>query len=230
MRVRFSLLSALPELLALFQRPKAPPRPRPDDSRFFATQFVDRHEDTRLYVPWSRAPELHARPHDRQRGIDAVVRLMALDRGLSRLGDPALRLAAGHMDFVEADAGQRLLRQDEQGDFLLIVLQGTVAEERAQPSGARVRLGEARAGELLGELSVLDGGTRLSACTALTPVTLAVLAQPALDKLLEDEPRLAAALIGWIGKRLSQRLRQTSARLSVLLTRLPAEAGGRAVP
>lgn len=218
---------ALPKFLARWfgprPAPRAPARGRADDSGYYATQFVDRHEDTRLYVPWShRAPDLKARPHDAAKGIATLTRLMAQDRTLAALGASHLGVLAGYLEYVELDAGKRIIGQDEQGDYLLIVLAGAVAEERSQPSGAKVRLGEARPGDLLGELSVLDGGTRFCSCTALAPVTLAVLAQPALERLLADEPRLAAALLAWIGKRLSLRLRQVSARLSVLLTRLPA--------
>jgi CRP-like cAMP-binding protein len=220
---------ALPHFVSrLFGRRKPAPvlaYQRADESGFFATQFVDRHEDTRLYVPWShRAPDLKARPHDAAHGVATLARIWAQDRAMAALGTPALEALASYLDFVELDAGKRIIGQDEQGDFLLVVLQGAVAEERSQPSGAKIRLGESRTGDLLGELSVLDGGTRFCSCTALAPVTLAVLPQPALDRLLADEPRLAAALLAWIAKRLSLRLRQTSARLSVLLTRLPAPA------
>jgi len=196
---------------------------RGEDSGYYATQFLDRHEETRLYVPWShRAPDLKARPHDAALGIAALVRVFSQDRSLAALGEKHLVVLAGYLEYVELDAGKRIIGQDEQGDYLLIVLQGAVADERAQPAGAKVRLGESRAGDVLGELSVLDGGTRFCSCHALSPVTLAVLSQPALERLLVEEPRLAAALLMWIAKRLSLRLRQVSARLSVLLTRLPS--------
>ena len=109
--------------------------------------------------------------------------------------------------------------QDEQGDFLLIVLDGTVAVERVQPWGAKARLGESRAGDVLGEMSLLDAGARFSACTTLTPAKFAVLGAAALDRMMQHEPRLAAALLAWLARRLSLRLRQVSARLSALLTR-----------
>lgn len=205
-------------------RPAKPaPRPRLDDSGFYATQFVDRHEEAKRIASWKqqRPADMRERKDDAN-GITALVRLFTLDRTLAALGADALKQLASAFDHVEVDAGKRIFGQDEQGDFLMIVLQGAVAEERAQPSGAKVRLGEVRAGDVLGELSVLDGGTRLCSATALTPVQLAVLAQPTLDRLLADEPRLAAALLGWLAKRLSLRLRQVSARVSVLLTRMPA--------
>lgn len=160
--------------------------------------------------------------HDAALGVEALSRVWAQDRAMAAVGSSNLALIASYFDYAEIEAGKRVIGQDERGDYLVVVLQGAVAEERTQPSGARIRLGESRAGDLLGELSVLDGGTRFCTCTALSPLTLAVLPQSALDRLLADEPRLGAALMAWMARQLSQRLRQTSARLTALLTRLPA--------
>ncbi|MCV4785581.1 cyclic nucleotide-binding domain-containing protein, partial [Escherichia coli] len=71
--------------------------------------------------------------------------------------------------------GQEIIGQDEQGDYMLIVLEGTVAVDRVQPWGGRARLAEARPGDMLGEMSLLDAGARFSACKTLTPCVLAVL-------------------------------------------------------
>ena len=216
------------KLLQTWLRPwrRAPPAPlqRDDDSGYFATQFADQQADTRLFVHWShRAPDLNALPLDPSAGVLAFARVMAQDRAMAALGSDWLKVIAGYMDYAQIAGGKRILGQDEQGDFLLIVLDGAVAEDRLQPSGARVRLGELRQGDVLGELSMLDGGTRLASCLALTTVSVAILPALSLSRMQEEEPRLAAALALWLGKRLSLRLRQVSARLSVLQARISAE-------
>lgn len=197
-----------------------------DDSAYHATQLADRGADTRLFAPWAqRAPDLRVQRHDDGSGANALIGLLSHDPTMADLGAQGLGVLASYVEYVEVDAGKRVIGQDEQGDYLLVLLRGAVAEERQQPSGARVRLGEARVGEVLGDLSMLDGATRLSSCTALTPVHLAIITQGTLARLLAEQPGLAAALLLWLGKRLSTRLRQVSARASVLLTRLPkAEA------
>lgn len=214
------------QFLSRLWRP-APRKPvlQPDDSGYFATQFVDRQADTRLFVHWShRAPDLKAEALDASHGAQALARLMGQDRMMAALGTDWLRTIGGYFDYAQVEPGKRILGQDEQGDFLMVVLDGSVAEDRLQPSGARIRLGESRQGDLLGELSMMDGGTRLSSCTALTAVSLGVLSAMSLNRLQAEEPRLAAALSIWIGKRLSMRLRQVNARLSVLLARADAHA------
>lgn len=204
----------------LWGRPASRSAQRADDSGYYATQFVDRHADTRLYVDWARrAPDLNAEPYDASLGVLSLVRLLGQDRGLAGLGTEQLSVLGGYLDYVKLDTGKQVIGQDEQGDFVMIVLQGTLAETRLLPSGTRTRLGEARPGDLLGDLTALDSETRVSSWTALAPVTLAVLGTPALERMAQDDARLATALLGWMGKRVSQRLRQANARLGAALAR-----------
>jgi len=194
--------------------------PREDTSSYFATQFQEGHQDTQLLVSWdARGLDLHAKPYDPALGTLSLVKIFGQDPQLSQLGPEALSAFGNYLDYVQVEAGRQVIGQDEQGDFLLIVLDGTVAVERVQPWGAKARLGESRAGDVLGEMSLLDAGARFSACTTLTPAKFAVLGAAALDRMMQHEPRLAAALLAWLARRLSLRLRQVSARLSALLTR-----------
>jgi CRP/FNR family cyclic AMP-dependent transcriptional regulator len=209
-------------LIARFRREPAPlpVAPRDDSSSYFATQFQDQHQDTQLMVSWdTRGLDLHATPYDPTLGTLALTRLFGQDPQLSQLGVESLALFGNYLEYVQVEAGRQVIGQDEQGDFLLIVLDGTVAVERMQPWGAKARLGESRAGDVLGEMSLLDAGARFSACTTLTAAKFAVLGAAALDRMMQHEPRLAAALLAWLARRLSLRLRQVSARLSALLTR-----------
>lgn len=193
--------------------------PRDDSSGYFATQFQEGHQDTQLMVNWdARSLDLHATPYDATLGTLALVKLFGHDPQLSQLGPETLATFGNYLEYVQVDAGRQVIGQDEQGDFLLIVLDGTVAVERVQPGGAKARLGESRAGDVLGEMSLLDAGARFSACTTLTNTKLAVLGAAALDRMIKHEPRLAAGLLAWLARRLSLRLRQISARLAALLT------------
>jgi hypothetical protein len=209
-------------IFARFRRKPVPltVAPPDDSSGYFATQFQEQHQDTQLMVSWdARSIDLNTQPYEPALGTLSLVRLFGQDPQLSQLGPEALSTFGNYLDYVQVDAGKQVIGQDEQGDFLLIVLDGTVAVERVQPWGAKARLGESRAGDVLGEMSLLDAGARFSACTTLTPAKFAVLGATALDRMMQHEPRLAAALLAWLARRLSLRLRQVSARLSALLTR-----------
>src|ERR1700742_2926737 len=183
-------------LVARFRRKPQPlaVAPRDDSSSYFATQFQEQHQDTQLMVSWdTRSIDLHTKPYDPALGTLALVKLFGQDPQLSQLGPEAVSVFGNYLEYVQVEAGRQVIGQDEQGDFLLIVLDGTVAVERVQPWGAKARLGESRAGDVLGEMSLLDAGARFSACTTLTPAKFAVLGAAALDRMMQHEPRLAAA-------------------------------------
>jgi CRP/FNR family transcriptional regulator, cyclic AMP receptor protein len=206
--------------------------PAPDDEGYFATQFME--------------PPVAGEPHAQTFGDDAdlglhpsawtaraqVVGAQALDpeAGLALLrqawGDDALmvtlpesehRKLIAHLDFVTVPPGQELIAQNERGDYALVVLEGLVAVDRLQPTGVRARLAEAREGDILGEMSLLDAGARFASCVTLSRCSLAVIAHSALDELAIDEPRLGMAVMASVARRLSLRMRQLSARLGALL-------------
>lgn len=164
-----------------------------------------------------RARLMHAAPLDRVRGAEMFIGLWQADRRGLPLTPAEVARLSGHFEFVQVPAGQEVIGQDEAGDYLLVVLEGRLSVERVRGDGQRARLAEAGAGDMLGEMALLDAGARFSACTTVTPCVLAVLQAHRLDELMAREPRLALALLSSLARRLSLRLRQVGARLSALL-------------
>jgi len=123
-----------------------------------------------------------------------------------------------YLEFVQLPVQREVIAQDELGDYMIIVLDGTLSVDRGQAWGSKARLAEAHAGDMLGEMSLLDAGARFSSCMTLTPCTLAVVEAKRLDEMIAQEPRLGVALLASLSRRLSLRLRQVSARLSALLS------------
>jgi len=193
--------------------------PETPDSGYFSTMFLERDEEAPPLVPWDvRATQLQAQPLDPAEGALKFARAWSNDRHAVALADSEQKRLMEYLSFVGLTPDREVIVQDEQGAYLLIVLEGTIAVDRVQPWGGRARLGEARVGDLLGEMSLLDAGTRFSSCRTLTPCVVAVLEAHALDRMMTDDPRLAAVLLAALARRLSLRLRQASARLSALLT------------
>jgi CRP-like cAMP-binding protein len=191
----------------------------PADSGFFSTQFSERGDEIQVLATWvARAKEVGAQPLERKLAEPLFAKLWGADRYVAALSPDELLRMSQYLQFVTVPVNQEVIGQDEQGDYMLIVLEGTLAVDRVQPWGGRARLAEARAGDMLGEMSLLDAGTRFSACTTLTPCTLAVVDAQRLDEMIMFEPRLGLALLASLSRRLSLRLRQVSARLSALLS------------
>lgn len=187
---------------------------------FFSTLFQDGSEDAPALATWAtRSEQIHAGDCDAQRAAEIFTRLWGQDRHFAALSHDDLARMAAYLHYAQVPASQEVISQDEQGDYLVIVLEGSLAVDRVQPWGGRARLAEAHVGDMLGEMSLLDAGARFSACTTLTPTLLAVLDAKQLDEMIRRDPQLALVLLASLSRRLSLRLRQVSARLSALLSR-----------
>lgn len=189
-----------------------------EDTGFLTTCFEDRDDDDGIAIAWAdRAAAIGARSIEAARGRSLFSAVWQAERHAIELSPDEIERLGAHLVFSAVPAGQDVIRQDERGAYLLWVLEGTLAIERILPRGGRSRLAEAREGDVLGEMALLDAGGRFSTCATLKPCTLAVLEAPALDELMQAEPRLAVALLSTLARRLSLRMRQVSARLSALL-------------
>jgi CRP-like cAMP-binding protein len=175
-------------------------------------------DEAAAVVPWRpRAAELKAEHLPPRETAERLLQLWRSEPALAGIGADAVDRLAPLLQGAQLRAEQVPIRQDEISDFLLVLLEGRVAVERSHAGGSVTRLMEARAGDLLGEMALFDGGPRFSSCRSLTSCSVAVLDAAALERLLADDPPLAAALLMSITRRISLRLRQTGARLFALL-------------
>ncbi len=198
-------------------RPKARPEVSEEkqDSILFSTAFAGLGVDASLLIPWeARAAEIDARRLPSPRGTKMLQALWSKDKYMSHLDADAIQRMERYFDFATVPADRELIRQDEYGNFMLVLLSGAVAVDRVQPWGERLRLAETRPGEILGEMSLLDSGIRFSACSTMNECEVAALSAEAMDDMLSANPQLAANLIALLARKLSLRLRVVSARLS----------------
>jgi CRP/FNR family cyclic AMP-dependent transcriptional regulator len=125
-------------------------------------------------VPWeARAAEIDAKRISASRGTKLLQTLWAKDKYMSHLDASAIQSMERFFDFAVVPPNRDMIRQDEYGNFMLVILSGTIAVDRVQPWGERLRLAETRPGEILGEMSLLDSGIRFSACTTMTECEIA---------------------------------------------------------
>jgi CRP/FNR family cyclic AMP-dependent transcriptional regulator len=132
---------------------------------------------------------------------------------------------------ARATAGQVLVAEGEVGDWMLVVLSGTVDVTRrvgADLGETVARLAVIRAGATVGEMSMLDGEPRYASCTAIDAVEFAVLTRQAVARLIHEHPAVGAKLLVKITQLLAQRLRNTTQQLTRLLdSRTQQGAAGR---
>ncbi|NMM14681.1 MAG: cyclic nucleotide-binding domain-containing protein [Rhodoferax sp.] len=199
----------------LLKKNKIESRDDQPDSMLFTTAFAGLGLDANLLVPWeARAVEVGATRLSPSRGTKLLQGLWAKDKYMHLLDQDAIGRLERFFAFATVAADRDIIRQNEYGNFMVVVLSGSIAVDRVQPWGERLRLAEATPGEILGEMSLLDSGMRFSACTTLGTCDIAVLSADAMDEMLSADPALAANLIALLARKLSLRLRVVSARLS----------------
>jgi CRP-like cAMP-binding protein len=185
------------------------------DSVLFRGAFEGHGVDPSSLIPWeARAAEIGAVRLKPSAGISQLQALWAKGKFMSHMDQDALKPLGQYLSFATVPADRDIIRQDEYGNFLVVLLRGSIAVDRIQPWGARLHLAETSEGEILGEMSLLDSGIRFSVCMTTSECDVAVLSAEAMDEMLTKEPRLAATFIALLARKLSLRLRVVSARLS----------------
>ena len=119
----------------------------------------------------------------------------------------------GVMLRVHAQPGQVLIQEGAIGDWMMLILSGTVDVTRRSPQGAPSRLAVIKSGASVGEMSMLDGEPRFATCAALEEVEAGVLTRLAIERLIREHPAVGAKLLVKLTQTLAQRLRNTSNQL-----------------
>lgn len=120
---------------------------------------------------------------------------------------------ARYMRCCRAGLGVELIREGEAGDFMLLVLEGTVEILKIDPRGLPQRLAVAGPGKTLGEMSLIDGEPRFASCLTLETTLFAVLDRDSLVQVISDEPHIGVKILMELLMLLNQRLRSVSGDL-----------------
>ena len=122
------------------------------------------------------------------------------------------------MPTVRARAGQDLITQGEVGEWMLLLLEGTVdVIKRSEETGESSRLAVVKEGASIGEMSMLDSAPRYASCTAIGDVRAGVLTRAAIAYLIQAHPAIGAKILVKLTQLLAQRLRNSSNRLVKVL-------------
>jgi CRP/FNR family cyclic AMP-dependent transcriptional regulator len=121
------------------------------------------------------------------------------------------------MPRLRARAGQALIREGEVGDWMLLLLSGTVDVVKTAENGLTSRLAVIREGAAVGEMSMLDSAPRYATCMAIEDVQAGILTRAVIARLIRDHPAISSKLLVKLTQLLAQRLRNTSNQLVKLL-------------
>jgi len=131
------------------------------------------------------------------------------------LDDKERAILAERVDLEAMTAGETLFEYGDPGDWMGIVLSGSVEMSVKIKTGENVFLELAERGDFFGEISLLDGGSRSARAVCKDAGQLIVVDRGDLDELLKMRPAAALNLLTATGKRLRSNaavLRNTAAR------------------
>lgn len=95
-------------------------------------------------------------------------------------------------------AGEPIFQMGDPGASMMGILVGTVRISRPSPNGKDVILADLPAGELFGEIAMLDGGGRSAEATALTNVELLVIDRRDVMSVLSSHPEACLKLLSHV--------------------------------
>jgi CRP-like cAMP-binding protein len=132
-------------------------------------------------------------------------------------------------------AGEYIFHFGDPGESLMAILTGAVRISRPAVKGKEVILNDLPAGEIMGELAVLDGKQRSADAMALTNAELLVLDRREFIPFLEEHPRLCLRLLAMVCAKLrlsDERMKDIGfvdlpARLAKVLLRYAPPAADR---
>ena len=120
---------------------------------------------------------------------------------------------ARYMRCYRAPLGTEIICEGDDGDFMLLLLEGSVEIVKKDVRGLAQVMGTAGPGKTLGEMSLIDGEPRFASCIALDPVAFAVLDRESLSRIITEEPQIGVKLLMELLMLLNQRLRSISKQL-----------------
>lgn len=113
----------------------------------------------------------------------------------SRLGMRHLKAILRVCTERRFETGQLLVEQGNPGVGMFLIMEGRVAVEKTLRDQSVVRITENGPGQVIGEMSVLDGALRSASVRALEPVRCLVLAAWSFKSLMERHPEVALGVL-----------------------------------
>jgi CRP/FNR family cyclic AMP-dependent transcriptional regulator len=145
-------------------------------------------------------------------GDERIIRLLVDTEIFKHLAAGDLAACAARFHEVRFGKGQILFGRGDAGTHLYLVAEGQVRLAIATSEGRELSFQIATAGDLIGEIAVLDGGPRSAEAIALTSVTAYALERNAFRELWSAHSGISSAVISF----LCWRLRDASDRLEAI--------------
>lgn len=136
-----------------------------------------------------------------RRGVDMLGQV-PLFTGLPKR---SLKKLAEHADIVSFNERESIVEDGQPGGTFYVLLEGEAKVVRGKRT-----IGTLGPGDFFGEISLLDGGPRTATVVATTPVTAIRIFKRSFDKVVSQEPGVAAQILAVVARRLREAERPIS--------------------
>lgn len=133
------------------------------------------------------------------------------------LPEPGLQTLAQRGRPKHFATGDVIMRQGDPSDALHVITRGHVRVERGQPGETPLLLAELSAGDVIGEMGLLDHAPRSATVTALEHTETLEIHAAVMALVIMEYPQVASALL----RTLSRRLRNADELADALARRPP---------
>jgi CRP/FNR family cyclic AMP-dependent transcriptional regulator len=120
----------------------------------------------------------------------AILEGLSASKLAVELNDEERRVLAGAMTLRDLKHGDVLIREGSADDHLYVVVSGVLGVVKGAGLEEEVTLNAIRPGNVVGELSFLDGATRYASLVALSDTRVLGLSRADLEKLLDTKPKV----------------------------------------
>lgn len=112
-----------------------------------------------------------------------------------------------------AASNTMVLNEGSPGDFLIIILTGSVSVLKRDVHGKQQTLTRVGPGGFIGELSLVDGSRRFASCLTNEPTDLAVFTRTELARLMNERPQLGNKVLLLLLQLVASRLREATTQM-----------------
>lgn len=120
----------------------------------------------------------------------AILEGLSASRLAVELNDDERRILAGALSLRDLKHGDVLIREGSADDHLYVVVSGVLGVVKNAGTEEEMTLNAIRPGNVVGELSFLDGATRYASLVALSDTRVLGLSRADLEGLLDTQPKV----------------------------------------
>jgi CRP-like cAMP-binding protein len=134
--------------------------------------------------------------------LSSVEAALAKAELMAALSEATLKRLAKQGQPCTVDSGKLLFAKGDKGDALYVLLEGEVEVRVSTEAGKDVRMASLKPPALIGEMAVLDGGTRSADICAIRKSRFLRIHRDQAIAALESEPKALLKLIAEMSRRL----------------------------